>query len=336
MTEVGMKTKLKEPTEMKKLLPLIKWATLIQATASLAAESTPAGKTFAFESRDGAVVISHGGQRVGEYVYRDDTILRPYFANLSAPGGVQVTRNHPPQAGKDQTDHATFHPGVWLAFGDLSGQDSWRNLAPIRHERFTEPPGVRDGKLTFATESRMLTTNSQPLCTLLSRVTVAARPAGYLLIWDATFQASEQDLAFGDQEEMGLGVRVATPITEKNGGLITSSTGGKTAKATWGKPFDWCDYSGLIGDRRVGVALMPDPSNFRPSWFHNRDYGLMVANPFGRNAMKQGEVSRVEVKRGEKLRLRFGILLHSTPAERDADLAAAYRDFLGQSPKPTP
>jgi hypothetical protein len=44
----------------------------------------------------------------------------------------------------------------------------------------------------------------------------------------------------------------------------------------------------------------------------------------------------VEVKRGEKLRLRFGILLHSTPAERDADLAAAYRDFLGQSPKPTP
>ena len=141
---------------------------------------------------------------------------------------------------------------------------------------------------------------------------------------------------FGDQEEMGFGVRVATPITEKNGGLITTSTGGKTAKATWGKAFDWCDYSGLIGDRRAGVTLLPDPANFRPSWFHNRDYGLMVANTFGRQAMKQGNVSRVEVKKGETLRLRFGVLLHSATPDQNADLAAAYRDFLSQLPKPAP
>ena len=131
-------------------------------------------------------------------------------------------------------------------------------------------------------------------------------------------------------------IRVATPIREKNGGLITTSTGAKTAKATWGKAFEWCDYSSVIGGRRVGVALMPDPANFRPSWFHNRDYGLMAANPFGRNAMKQGELSRVEVKKGERLRLRFGLLLHSAAPEKDVDLAAAYRDFLGQLPKLTP
>jgi len=50
--------------------------------------------------------------------------------------------------------------------------------------------------------------------------------------------------------------------------------------------------------------------------------------------MNQGDVSRVEVKRGEKLRLRFGLLLHSAPPDKDLDLAAAYRDFLGQAPKP--
>ena len=27
---------------------------------------------------------------------------------------------------------------------------------------------------------------------------------------------------------------------------------------------------------------MPAPSNFRTSWWHNRDYGVFVANPFGR------------------------------------------------------
>jgi hypothetical protein len=326
----------KQPTQMKNLLSLLTAMTLMQATNGPAAELSSSDKNITFESRDGAVVISCGGQPVGEYVYRDEKVPRPYFARLRAPGGLQVTRNQPPIAGQDATDHEFLHPGVWLAFADVSGQDSWRNLAPIRHERFTESPAVRDGHLAFATECRMLTTNSQPLCTLLSRVTVAAQPAGHLLIWDTTFVADDRDIAFGDQEEMGWGVRVATAITEKNGGLITTSTGGKTAKATWGKAFDWCDYSGVIGDRRVGVTLMADPANFRPSWWHNRDYGLMVANPFGRSSMKQGDVSRVEVKQGEKLRLRFGVLLHAAAPDKDMDLAAAFRDFLDLLPQRSP
>jgi len=323
-------------TNMKHLLSVLVGMALLHTPIRLGAEPGSPTNGFAFESRDGTLAISFSGQRVADYVYRDEKIQRPYFANLCAPGGLQVSRNHPPVAGQDATDHDALHPGVWLAFADLSGQDSWRNLAAIKHERFTDPPAVRDGRLTFATESRMLTTNGQPLCTLRSHLTLAARPAGYLLVWEATFVAEVQDIAFGDQEEMGLGVRVATPITETNSGLIITSTGGETAKATWGKSFDWCDYSGIIGDQRTGVTLMPDPANFRPSWFHNRDYGLMVANPFGRRSMKQGDVSRVEVKKSEKLRLRFGLLLHAAAAGQEVDLPASYRDFLGQLPKSSP
>jgi hypothetical protein len=320
---------------MKQIIAMLTGAALMQGNL-LAAEPQSPPVNFSFEAREGAVTLRHGGQRVGDYVYRDDKILRPYFARLHAPSGIQVTRNQPPVAGKDATDHDTMHPGLWLAFGDISGQDFWRNKAVIQHTRFTEPPAVREGRLTFATENQLQTTNGQTVGTQRSRITLAARPAGYLLIWEATFVASERDLAFGDQEEMGLGVRVATPITEKNGGVIASSTGAKTAQATWGKAFAWCDYAGVIGDRRVGVTLMPDPANFRPSWFHNRDYGLMVANPFGRKSMNQGDVSRVEVKHGEKLRLRFGLLLHSAPPDKEVALAAAYRDFLSQAPNSTP
>lgn len=306
---------------------------LFAASSALPAASAPTGPKLAFESRDGAVVITADGQRVGEYVYNDAKIPRPYFSNLHAPAGVQVTRRQPIQPDKDPTDHEFLHPGVWLAFADLSKQDSWRNLAAIKHERFTEKPAVRAGQLTFATESVMQKTDGTPLCRLLLRFSFSARPAGYLLIWDATFEANAQDLAFGDQEEMGLGVRVATTLMEKNGGVITASTGATTAKNTWGKSFDWCDYSGVVGGRRAGITLMPDPANFRPSWYHNRNYGLMAANPFGRKSMKQGEVSSVAVKRGEKLRLRFGLLLHSAAPEQEVDLAAAYRDFLGQLSK---
>jgi hypothetical protein len=119
---------------------------------------------------------------------------------------------------------------------------------------------------------------------------------------------------------MGLGVRVATDLTVTHGGVITSSDGRKNEEEVWGRQADWCDYAG----RGVGILLMPDPRNFRRSWFHARDYGLLVANPFGRRAFTKGEPSRVVVKRGETLSLRFVALAH----DGDLDRQAAYQDFL--------
>ena len=197
------------------------------------------------------------------------------------------------------------------AFGDINGHDFWRNKATIRHMRFIEPPAILDGRLLFATENALEASDGTRIGTQVSQITLDATPEGYILTWQATFTAGEKGLVFGDQEEMGLGVRVATGITEKNGGLILGSSGAKGAKATWGKVLDWCDYSGTIDGRHVGVTITPDPANFRPSWFHNRDYGVMVANPFGRHAMTGGEPSRVTVIKGERLRLRFSVLLHA-------------------------
>ena len=74
----------------------------------------------------------------------------------------------------------------------------------------------------------------------------------------------------------------------------------------------------------AGITLMASPKNFRQSWWHNRDYGLMVANPFGRAALTQGERSTVTVKRGEDFRLVFGAALHN------GDKAAAAK-ALGMS-----
>ncbi len=323
---------------MKNTILSITASVLTQWTASAEnMDRAGGGARFSVDSRAGSIVIMNSGGPVGEYVFRDETIPRPYFANLRAPDGVQVTRHHPPLPGSDATDHAKMHPGVWLAFGDLNGQDSWRNKAPIEHLRFTKAPSPSDGELTFATESRMLGANRQPIGTMLSEFRVAESATGYLLIWDARFVAEKEPLRFGDQEEMGLGVRVASPLVEKNGGRILSSSGARTAKATWGRPFDWCDYSARVNGQSAGVTLMTDPANFRPSWFHNRDYGLMVANPFGRKAMNQGEASQVTVRPGETLRLRFGILLHAGETIAHTGLRAAYEDFLSRlSPREVP
>lgn len=316
---------------MKPLIFLLAGLNLLAAASSLAADAPSPAQGWTFEDRDGGLALRFDGQSVAEFVYRDAKVLRPFFANLRAPVGVAVTRNHPPLAGTDATDHDTMHPGVWLAFGDINGQDFWRNQGRIEHVRFIQPPSVAGGRLTFATECRLLAANEETLGALSNRFALVALTNAWRLVWDADFHAGGAGLTFGDQEEMGFGARVATAITEKNGGVITSSSGLTTARNTWGQPADWCDYSGSVNGQRVGITLMADPSNFRRSWWHNRDYGLVVANPFGRKSMNQGEPSRVVVKNGERLRLRFGVLLHSAATAKDLDLAAAYRDFVSEN-----
>lgn len=319
------------PRRRKARLPMLPLALLCSVVllANAVLADSPVRK-FEVAQKPDRLVISCVGRssapsHVAEYVFADKKILRPYFANVHAPGGQRVTRNHPPVEGRDAVDHAENHPGLWLAFGDISGHDFWRNQGRIEHVRFTEKPATSDDELTFATQSKLVTREGKELCQLASRFLLADRKDSWLLVWDATFHSDEGDFTFGDQEEMGFGVRVATALTEKAGGAIVSSTGQKSAAATWGKAARWCDYSGQIDGRPAGVTLLAAPANFRESWWHNRDYGLMVANPFGRAALKQGERSTVTVKRGEDFRLVFGAVFHDGD---EYDPAEAYGEFV--------
>jgi hypothetical protein len=78
---------------------------------------------------------------------------------------------------------------------------------------------------------------------------------------------------------------------------------------------------------------MPDPANFRASWFHSRDYGLIVANPFGKKAMTAPTKDTTppdttRVAESAPFRLGYGIGFFSTsPAETPA-FDAMYRAYL--------
>ncbi|MBI2804582.1 MAG: PmoA family protein [Planctomycetes bacterium] len=298
---------------------------LISATTCVPCASGQSPSEIAIKSESGKLVITAGTAPLATYVFRDTKIHRPYFAHVHAPGGIQVTRNHPPISGKDATDHAEFHPGLWFAFGDLSGADSWRLKARVQHDKFVQEPKAGAGAGTFVVRNSYLSNNgAKVICRETCRYTFLVKPNGYLLLWDSTFMA-DHDFAFGDQEEMGLGLRVATPITVKAGGRILASEGHKNEKQVRGKTSPWCDYAGKIDGKPAGVLMMQHPKNFRSAWYHARDYGLLVVNHFGRRDLTGGAKSSVVVKRGETLRLRFGALLH---AGAKIDLAASYKDYL--------
>lgn len=282
----------------------------------------------AFQRQGRKLIITIGGKRFVEYVWTDNKTTRPYFANVHAPNGLQVTRNHPPQKG-DAQDHATMHPGIWLAFGDISGNDYWRNKARVKGGDFLKKPRGGAGRGAFTVRNQYLSKNGKDIvCTEICTYTIVVRPAGYLLISDSRFSSEGGDFYFGDQEEMGLGFRVATPMTvdSKKGGRILDSKGRKNGKGIWGKAAKWCDYSGPVQGKTLGILSMPDPKNFRPAWWHARDYGLLAANPFGRNALTGGKKSKIIVRKGEVFRLRFALLIHSGVEPTLAFLERAYGD----------
>lgn len=312
---------------MPRLTPCAVLMMLGSASAVSADETTipPVG----FEMKPGEVVIKVDDRPIATYVYRDPTgkIPRPYFAHVKAPGGIQVTRNHPPVTGRDRTDHESMHPGIWMAFGDLGGADFWRNKARIAHVRFAEQPQGGPGRGSFVEEKEYLRADHSLVCRERFDCRIHIRDSGYLLLWDSTF-SSPDEFAFGDQEEMGLGLRVATALSESEGGRLRDSEGRLGARMIWSQAATWCDYSGSMDGRRIGMTLMCHSANFRPSWMHARDYGLVAANPFGRRAMHKGATSSVVVKPGSVLRLRYAILMHSVPADQEVPIAAAYADYL--------
>jgi hypothetical protein len=340
-------------TKLERTLIAILCIGAISATAAVGEPAPAAPQRIVFAPQADALQILADGRPLATYVYRDPEILRPYFKDVCAPSGVQVTRRHPPKEGVDRTDHATMHPGLWLAFGDLGGADFWRNKTTVKHAAFVEPPQVAGDIGTFTVRNRYMAegiargegvpplNRSQDahdsrvaICEEVCTYTFQVRPSGYLILWDSTFQTEQSGLYFGDQEEMGLGVRVATPLAVKpyqdgrRPGRILDDQGRLNEKQIWGRQAAWCDYSGWIGQTFAGIMVMPDPRNVTACRWHTRDYGFMAANPFGQAVFKAGPARKTEIAPGQPFHLRFAILIHAAPSENDFDPPAAYQDYL--------
>lgn len=61
------------------------------------------------------------------------------------------------------------------------------------------------------------------------------------------------------------------------------------------------------------MLLILHPENSRPSWSHSCNYGVLVANPFPKQPKERWEpYLTTTVKPGERLRLRYTVLIHES------------------------
>ena len=260
---------------------------------------------------------------------------RPFLYPVIGPGGKGVTRGYPiePDVPGETKDHP-HHKSIWVAHGDVNGADDWSELeghASIIHRRFGETSSgpvfarlkalndwVDNQGKKIMEEERIITVYNLP-------------DTGRMIDFRIVFHTTECDVKFGDTKEGGiLSVRVATSMDGNKGGLITNSFGGLTEAETWGKRAHWCDYSGLVDGRTMGITVFDHPGNFRyPTYWHIRDYGLMTANPFALSAYKNdastdgGHV----VKLGESFRFAYRVYVHDQSAE-DGKVSEQYHGYV--------
>lgn len=278
--------------------------------------------SFKFQLSEDKLELSLGKQPITTYLLDHEILSRRAFINLKSRSGKPVTRNFPPKRpedlspgykGKGGVDHPVMHPGLWISFGWLDGQDYWRLKSKVQFESFLEKPSVKQGVASFSTRDRYLDEQGQKtICLQDSHYRFQETKDGILLNWDTTFYNNKRDFSFGDQEESGLGLRIASPLRVEGGnGQILNNRGEKNGAQTWGKNFQWIDYSGEIAGDRVGVIIAPHPENPLPTWSHSRDYGVLVSNPFVKQPKERREpYQKTLIKKGQKLRLRYAILIH--------------------------
>jgi len=307
------------------------------ASLALVTAGSPAAEMVIRRESDRLVITESDGGAVATFVFADSGSNRPAIRDLAAPGGTIVTRPCPPRPGIDADDHATMHPGVWLGFSDLSGADPWRHKTAVRFAGFDSEPAVGAGAVHFTALIDYLDEpadgpNARVACRERSTITIRDEEVDgqpvRLLLWDASLApGGDRRLVFGDVEEMGLGVRLATPLSPARGGRYLADHGGLGEKGIFGRPAAWVDASGTIDGREVGVTVIDLSGNPREPFFHARDYGLVLANAFGRKAYGATPPPRpLSLEPGETLRLRYAVMLHgSLPPEQLAEVVERVR-----------
>ena len=280
---------------------------------------------FSFEKKSDRLIVKLNGRDFATYMHGHKEMTRPGWVHVYSPSGIRMTRDFPPQ--DDAGDHRFMHPGIWISFGHLDGEDYWRLQSRTQHVEFAEGPWSKPGRASFTVRNRYLRRDGRSVvCEELTKYALIARPEGVLMLVQAKFQSDEHDFYFGDQEESGLAIRMETQLNVEGGsGTILNSNGEKNGKACWGKEADWVDYFGTVSGRRVGLMVMPGLTNARRCWMHTRDYGLIAANPFPKQPKERRDpYVKTVVRKGEPFRLSYGLLIHDAPIAATMDRTKVY------------
>ncbi len=323
---------------------LVTAALVLGVTAVHAAEQ----KGFSTEKSAAGLVIKHDGKLVTEYVILSQN--KPILWPILGPTGKEMTRRYPmDKVAGEQQDHP-HHRSFYFGHQSINGLEYWHDrssfegpkttpeslkpkldkLGVTQHREFKEITATADKAVLVVVNDYIAFEGGAKQFEDTRRFTFRADADTRTVDVEIEFHASAGiPVTFADMKDAGFSLRLPTSmsLTSKQGGKIINSEG-HTDKDTWAKRAKWVDYHGPVGGEHLGVAFMDHPTSFRhPTPWHVRDYGLFTANAFGSKSLDKTLPDAAHtLKPGEKLKLRYRILLHKGD-EKSANIAAAYERF---------
>jgi hypothetical protein len=289
------------------------------------------------------IAVEIDGKPFTDFYVAGSQVSKPYLWPLRAATGTYVTRMWPMEKVEEEASIAKpDHPhqrGLWFAHASVNGLDFW-NIAPLDQPPYNKADrgkivlekmgAVKSGK-EAGSIAATFDWNDHDGKTLLKEarvMTFHADPTLRIVDFDITLTAVA-DVKFGDEKDGVFGLRLRPVLQEDKGtGHITNAEAGMGEKAVWGKPSNWCDYSGEINGEKVGIAVLDSPANpGHPVRWHVRGYGLFAANPFGQKTFdKTAPEADVTLKPGQSLRYRYRMIIHPGDA-KTADIAAQWSKY---------
>ena len=314
-------------------------------------------------AQPGMVSVEIGGQPFTAF-YTAGTafgaeVTKPYLWPLRAPSGTYVTRMWPMETVAEEEKTLKDHQhqrGLWFAHESVNKLDFWNNEASYttpNRGRITllKLGAVKSGKDKGSIAATFEWTDMKGENKLLteSRVmTFYADKNNRVVDIDITLTAI-QEVTFGDGKDGVLGIRLRPVLQEvaqripatqdhpagteavPGTGKIANADGLVGEKDVWGKPSNFCDYSGEIAGEKLGIAILDHPANPRhPVRWHVRGYGLFAANLWGLSVFTndKSQDGSMKLPAGQSARYRYRIVIHPGDA-KTADIAALWNKYAG-------
>lgn len=333
-----------------------RWFILLGAVAfpaiGRAADVSAVVEKDGIEFRSGTTVVA-------KYVTAQ-AVAKPYLFPVIAPNGIGVTRGWPMEKAPPMGTFDHVHQkSVWFCHGDVipegielktrapnkadKGVDFWSETknangrhGTIRCVKIGKPVQHAANHVGVETQNEWLTPDGIKILDEVRIVHFIDNPEGRLFAFDITLRATVCPITFGDTKEGSFGIRVRDELRmekKKNtiggDGMMSNAEGKVGEKDIWGRPGDWVHYAGRAEGKEIGVAVFNHPSNPQPAW-HARAYGLVAANPFGRDhsgfPSQKGKTDLLKIPKGGEMKLRYAVYAHGGDV-KSGKVADAYEEF---------
>jgi len=279
---------------------------------------------------------------------------KPFLHPLLTPSGKNILRGFPVAPLPGESTDRPHQRGMWIGSEGVGGpsgkEDFWENdpLYPQEHkgiiafQKLLSANGG-DDRGALSLEAHWISSDGKLWLVEQRTMTFYSKPADCRMFdVDIDLQAKEH-VTFEDVQDAILGLRLALPFDDHYGGKVVSAAGAVGEEGTRGRRSPWLEWTADLNPReyqttphgegeKIGVAVFDHPSNLNyPARWQVRSFGDFSVNPFAGQIFekfdKTAQKAEHEMKPGDKIHLRYRVLIHPQTASVDG----FFKEWIGQS-----